>query len=113
MDFETTFASTLTETVSFREPTGTDMYGAPTFVGATTVTCPAWISRKPRQVRTETGEERVSAAEISLGHPTGGGAVPVPSPSAEITLPDNSKPLILAVASILDPDGDRHVRVYV
>ena len=107
------FADTFTETVSFREPTGTGTYGEPTFVGATAVTCPAWISRKPREVRTHTGEERVSAAEISLGHPSGGGAVPVPTPEAEITLPGGEKPAILAVASILDPDGDRHVRVYV
>lgn len=113
MDFETAFASTLTEEISFREPTGLDAYGGPTYVGATTVTCPAWISRKPREVRTATGEERVSGAEISLGHPTDGGGVPTISPEAEITLPDGSTPLILAVASIIDPDGDRHVKVYV
>ena len=107
------FASTFTETVSYREPTGKDAYGGPTYVGATTVTCPAWISRKPREVRTATGEERVSGAEISLGHPTSGGAVPRPSPEAEITLPDGSTPLILAVASIVDPDGHIHVQVYV
>jgi hypothetical protein len=113
MDFETMFASTFTETVSLREPTGLDSYGGPTFVGATTVTVPAWISRKPREVRTDRGEERVSAAEISLGHPSAGVAVPTPSAEAEITLPDGSKPAILAVASILDPAGDRHCKVYV
>lgn len=113
MDFETLFADTFSETISYREPTGTGTYGEPTFVGATTVTCPAWISRKPREVRTHTGEERVSSAEISLGHPSGGGAVPRPSPEAEITLPDGSKPLILAVASIVDPDGDIHTKVFV
>lgn len=113
MDFETMFADKLPETITYREPTGKDDYGGPTFVGATTVTVPAWISRKPREVRTATGEERVSSAEISLGHPTGGVAVPVPTPEAELTLPGGEKPAILAVASILDPDGDRHVKVYV
>jgi len=107
------FASTFTETISFREPTGLDAYGAPTYVGAVTVTCPAWISRKPREIRTATGEERVSSAEISLGHPTTGGAVPTPSPEAELMLPDGSTPLILSVASIVDPSGDVHCKVYV
>jgi hypothetical protein len=113
MDFETMFAETFTETISFREPTGLDSYGAPTYSGATTVTVPAWISRKFREVRTLSGEERVSSAEISLGHPTGGGAVPRPSPEAEIQLPDGSRPLIISVASIVDPDGDIHTRLYV
>jgi hypothetical protein len=113
MDFETMFASTFTETVTLREPSGLDAYGGPTFVGATTVTVPAWISRKPREVRTDRGEERVSAAEISLGHPVGGGPVPTPSAEAEIQLPGGSKPAILAVASIVDPAGDVHCKVYV
>lgn len=113
MDFETTFASTLTETVSLREPTGVDSYGTPTFVGASTVTCPAWISRKPRAVRTLSGEEKVSSAQISLGHPSGGGAVPRPSTLCEVTLPDGSKPLVLYVESITDPDGDIHTSIFV
>lgn len=113
MDFETLFAATMTETVTLRTPTGIGAYGEPTFVGATTVTVPAWISRKPREVRTLTGEERVSAAEISLGHPVGGAAVPVPTPETEIQLPDGSKPAILAVASIVDPAGDIHCKVFV
>lgn len=112
MDFETLFAATLPDTVTLREPTGTDMYGTPTFSGATTLTVPAWVSRKPRAVRTMSGEEKVSSARISLGHPSGGGAVPRPSPQCEITLPDGSKPLILYVESITDPDGDFHTQVY-
>jgi hypothetical protein len=112
MDFETLFADTLTDTVTLREPTSTDMYGAPTFVGATTVTCPAWVSRKPRAVRTLGGEEKVSSAVIWLGHPTGGGEVPLPTTRCEITLSDGSKPLILHVESITDPSNNRHVAVY-
>lgn len=113
MDFETLFAATLTEQVTLTEPTGLDTYGGPTYAGATTLTVPAWISRKPREVRTHTGEERVSSAAISLGHPTTGGAVPVPTPECLITLPDGETPPILSVASILDPQGARHVTVYV
>jgi hypothetical protein len=113
MDFETMFADTFTETVTVREPTGTGTYGEPTFTGAATLTLPAWISRKPREVRTHTGEERVSSAEISIGHPSAGVAVPDISPEAELTLPGGQKPAILAVASLIDPDGDRHVRIYV
>jgi hypothetical protein len=113
MDFETMFADTFTETVALKEPTGTGTYGEPTFIGATTVTVPAWISRKPREVRTHTGEERVSSAEISLGHPSAGVAVPDVTPEAEITLPNGTKPAILAVASLIDPDSDRHVRIFV
>ena len=107
------FANTFTETVAIREPTGTGTYGEPTYVGATTLTVPAWISRKPREVRTHQGEERVSSAEISLGHPSAGVAVPRPTPEAELTLPDGTTPLILAVASITDPDGDIHTQVFV
>jgi hypothetical protein len=113
MDFETMFASTMTETVTLRTPTGTGTYGEPTYVGATTVTVPAWISRKPREVRTHTGEERVASARISLGHPSAGVAVPIPTPESEITLPGGEKPAILAVASIKDPDGHFHVDVFV
>jgi hypothetical protein len=112
MDFETMFASTLTETVLLREPTGTDTYGGPTYVGATTLTVPAWISRKPREVRTRTGETRVASAVVHIGHPSGGGAVPLPSPECELTMPNGDKPQILYVESIVDPSGDRHTAIY-
>ena len=107
------FETTMTEQVQITEPTGLDTYGGPTYSGATTTICPAWISRKPREVRTHTGETRVAAAEISLGHPVGGGSVPVPTPEARITLPDGSQPAILAVASIVDPEGHLHTKIFV
>ncbi len=112
MDFETMFASTLPDTVTLREPTSVDMYGTPTFVGASTVTCPAWVSRKPRAVRTMSGEEKVASAVIWLGHPSGGGAVPLPTTQCELTLSTGEKPLILHVESITDPGGSRHTAVY-
>ncbi len=70
----------------------------------------AWVIADPKEVRTATGEERVSSVQVVFD--TGAAAPPAITPESRLTLPDGSTPQILSVQKIIDQYGDTQVIVH-
>ncbi len=117
MNFERMFRATMTETVTLEPVASTNSYDEDTY--GTAVTYAAWISRKPKEVRTAAGELRAASTEVWLaGRVNGDGSttdladLAQITPEWRLTLPDNSQPPIIAVGELRDPQSDRHVVLY-
>lgn len=108
VSYEDEFNDLMPDEVTVKAPTDpADFYGNPTFGPAQTVQCR--VVGVPRMVRGPDGREVVSSATIYC---SGSSAVTV-TVTHEITLPDGSKPKILAVATYPDDDGRHHQEVFV
>lgn len=99
----------MTSTVSIAPRTSVDSYGKPQF--GTAVSYSAHISRKPRLVRTVTGQDIVSEQSIYLN------GSPAIQPTAQVTLSTSDvgstesvllHPLIRAVDRRFSEDGAHH-----
>ncbi len=91
-------------TVTVEPLTGRDDYGRPTYGAA--VQYRARVVGKQKLVRAADGAERVSATTVYLASAPGVG------PEDRITLPDGSRPPILAVSKVPDEKGAHHEVVY-
>jgi hypothetical protein len=88
--FTTDFGEYLTETVKFAPRTTTDADRTQTY-GAD-VQVPAYVERFPRMTRDSTGRDVLSHATVIID------ITPIVEPTARLTMPDGSTPLILNVA---------------
>lgn len=107
------FAHLMSSAVSVQARTGHDGYGKPTYGSA--VSYRAHLARRPRLVRTESGEEVVSALQVYLE------AEQAISPTARITLSTGDvgstseqalHPPLIAVTHRFDQAGPHHVVLY-
>ncbi|MGE5619538.1 MAG: hypothetical protein ACM3US_09810 [Sphingomonadaceae bacterium] len=94
----------MTETVAIEPRTGVNAYGEALYGAA--VQYKARIVGRIRRVTDSAGSERVSTKTITLG------AAAVVSPFDRLTLPDGSRPVILAVGSYPDESGAHHTVLY-
>lgn len=76
-------------TVTIAPWSSADSYGKPTYGTAVTHTC--LLVKMPRMVRTVTGQERVSTAQVYLT------SAPGTSVKDRVTLPDGTTPVIMHV----------------
>ena len=96
------------QTVTVELATSINQYGETTYGAPASYS--AWVLAMPKEVRTATGEERVSAVEIIFD--SGAADPPALTPESRLTLPDGSQPQILRVDTTVDPFGDRQVVCY-
>lgn len=110
MKFDRNALELMPHTVLIRKRLQVDRYNRPTYetdaAGEPVYTSyRALVTYKPEEVRTASGEERVSRSRVTLapvvvneeGTIVMLDVLPVITPEDEITLPDESKPVIIAV----------------
>lgn len=88
--FTDEFGEYLTETVRFAVRTTTDADRVQTYGGPVSV--PAYVERFPRMIRDSTGRDVLAHATIIID------ITPTVEPTAQVTMPDGSHPLILNVS---------------
>lgn len=94
----------LTRTVTIEPATGRTRQGQTTYGLA--VTYPARIAGKVQQIRAATGEDRVSVQQITIE-----GGPPI-SPFDRLTLPDGTRPPLLAVQQVLAETDIQYTVLY-
>ena len=112
MSWDPEFDELLVDEVTRKPYTGQDDYGQPAFGGAVTVQCrvvykPEIIKLRGRGEASGTTREILASAKVYCRAIVGWDL------RDEITLPDGSKPPILAVPTYPDEDGPHHEVVIV
>lgn len=85
-------------TVGIEPWSSTDAYSKPTYTTSVEYTC--LIVKQPKMVRTVTGQEKVSSAQVYLT------SAPTLTVKDRVTLPDGTKPVILSIDTFPDTRGD-------
>ena len=93
-----------TQTITVEPWLSKDKYGQPSFGPGVARTCR--IEGKNKLVRALDGQERVSATTIYVYGAAGIGY------KDRVTLPDGSRPIILAVEQMPDDHGDYYEAIY-
>lgn len=94
------FVDLMPTTATFANPSGYDVYGAPT--AGTVVSFKCHISRNQKQVFTPTGVAVLQGGTIQMDD------VYDIDEEAILTLPDGSQPKILSVKTFFDENGEHH-----
>lgn len=93
----------LNQVITIESATGVDAYGQSRY--GTAVLVHSRVEGRNRKVLDAQGNEVVSSTTIYVDGPT------VITTASRITLPDGTKPVILAIAEMPDIDGTPHHKV--
>lgn len=107
MSFESEFVQLMPHSVTIEPWASQDAYGKPTYGAG--VAYPAQVMAINERVVTVMNREVVASTQVIVG--PNAGLYPPTDPRIRITLPDGSKPTVLAVTAQPDEDGTHHVVV--
>lgn len=106
MSFESAFLSLMPSTIKVSTRTGHNNYGEPTYASST-ASYRARIVQKREFVRTASGET-VEATHVIWARSTGATTITVDD---RLTMPDGTRPTILATERYPDTDGIHHTKI--
>lgn len=94
-------------TIQYRQTTGTDGFGKPTYAGSPTA-YKARVVQSPRSVKSRiTGEDVIANTQVWVM-----GVITTLTVMDEITMPDGTIPEILSWSVYPDEDGNHHMKLY-